>query len=60
MSNIVYAKNMVEQSMALHCMESVRIQSFSGPYFPVLGLNTEIYPEIYLEIYSVFTSNAGK
>ena len=46
--------------MALHCMESVRIQSFSGPYFPVLGLNTEIYPEIYLEIYSVFTSNAGK
>ena len=24
---------------------SVRIQNFSGPYFPVLGLNTEIYRE---------------
>ena len=26
-----------------HCMESAQILSFSGPYFPVFGLNTEIY-----------------
>ena len=27
----------------LHCVKSVRIQSFSGPYFPAFGLNTERY-----------------
>ena len=26
-----------------HCVKSVRIRSFSGLYFPVFGLNTEIY-----------------
>ena len=26
-----------------HCMKSVRIQSFSDPYFPAFGLNTEKY-----------------
>ena len=26
-----------------HCIKSVRIWSFSGPYFPAFGLNTEIY-----------------
>ena len=26
-----------------HCVESVRIRSFSGPYFRACGLNTEIY-----------------
>ena len=26
-----------------HCVKSVWIRSFSGPYFPVFGLNTEIY-----------------
>ena len=26
-----------------HCLRSVRIQSFSGPYFPAFGLNTERY-----------------
>ena len=26
-----------------HCMKSVRIRSFSGPYFPAFGLNTERY-----------------
>ena len=25
----------------LHCMKSIRIQSYSGPYFPAFGLNTE-------------------
>ena len=36
----------------LHCVKSVRIQSYSGPYFPAFGLNTE-----YL---SVSSPNAGK
>ena len=27
----------------LHCVKSVHIQSFSGPYFPTFGLNTERY-----------------
>ena len=26
-----------------HCVKSVQIRSFSGPYFPVFGLNTQIY-----------------
>ena len=26
----------------MHCVKSVRIWSFSGPYFPEFGLNTEI------------------
>ena len=26
-----------------HCAKSVRIRSFSGPYFPVFGLNTVRY-----------------
>ena len=25
----------------LHCVKSVRIRSFSGPYFPTFGLNTD-------------------
>ena len=25
----------------MHCVKSVRNQSFSGPYFPAFGLNTE-------------------
>ena len=27
-------------SKMVHCMKSVRIQSYSGPYFPAFGLNT--------------------
>ena len=30
-------------SFALYCVKSIRIWSFSGPYFPAFGLNTEIY-----------------
>ena len=26
-----------------HCMKSVHVRSFFRPYFPVFGLNTEIY-----------------
>ena len=35
-----------------HCVKSLHIRSFSGPYFPAFGLNTE-----YL---SAFSPNAGK
>ena len=35
-----------------HSVKSVRIRSYSWPYFPAFGLNTE-----YL---SVFSPNAGK
>ena len=35
------------------CVKSIHIQSFSGPYFPAFGLNTEIY-EINLRIQSEF------
>ena len=28
---------------ALHCVKGVRIRSYSGPYFPAFGLNTERY-----------------
>ena len=32
-----------------HCVESIRIRNYSGPYFPAFGLNTER-----------FSPNAGK
>ena len=35
-----------------HCVKSVRIRSYSGPYLPAFALNTP-----YL---SVFSPNAGK
>ena len=34
-----------------HCVKSVRIWSFSDPYFPAFGLNTERY-EVSLRIQS--------
>ena len=34
-----------------HCVKSVRIRSYSGPYFPAFGLNTERY-EVSLRIQS--------
>ena len=37
--------------MFYHCMKSVRIWSYSGPYFSAFGLNTERH---------TFTPNAGK
>ena len=33
-----------------HCVKSVQIRSFSGPYFPAFGLNTERYA---ISLYSV-------
>ena len=28
-----------------HCVKSVRIRNYSGPYFPAFGLNTERYTQ---------------
>ena len=38
-----------------HCVKGLRIRSFSGPYFPLFGLDMERYPYL-----SVFSPNAGK
>ena len=38
-----------------YCVKTVRIWSFSGPYFLAFGLNTERYSYL-----SVFNLNAGK
>ena len=32
-----------QKSLIIHCVKSVLIRSFSGPYFPAFGLNTERY-----------------
>ena len=29
--------------LSKHCVKSIRIWSYSDPYFPALGLNTERY-----------------
>ena len=42
----------ISKAASWYCMKSVRIRSFSGPYFPTFGLNTE-----YL---SIFSPNAWK
>ena len=41
-----------------HCVKSVQMRSFCGPYFPVFGLNTEIYCVnlcIQLEVWKIWT-----
>ena len=35
--------NLIRKPINIHCVKSVRIRSFSGPYFPAFGLNTERY-----------------
>ena len=41
---IIVRFTLQEPDISIHqCTKSVRIRSFSGPYFPALGLNTEIY-----------------
>ena len=47
-SNYIKTKQIVS-----HCVKSVQIRSFSGPYFPAFGMNTEKYSEI-------LSQNAGK
>ena len=36
-----------------HCVKNIRIRSYSGPYFPPFGLNTEREREIRISPYSV-------
>ena len=38
-----YNWNHTEENEAINYWNNVRIWSFSGPYFPTLGLNTGIY-----------------
>ena len=44
-----------EKRYFYHCINSVRIRSYSGPYFLTFGLSTERY-----EVLSVFSPNSGK
>ena len=44
-----------KQQKNAHCAKNVRIRSYSGPYFPAFGLNTERYGYL-----SVLSPNAGK
>ena len=52
-------------SEVLHCVRSVRIRSFCGPYFSTFGLNTERYavcPHIqseYGKMWTIKTPNAN-
>ena len=46
-------RNIVIGFITIQCVKSVRIRSFSGPYFPASRLNTERYVE-YLYIQSKF------
>ena len=41
--NFLINQMILLQSLTLHCLKSVRIQSYSGPHFPAFGLNTERY-----------------
>ena len=44
------------QNIERYCVESVRVRSYSGPYFPAFGLNKDrITPYL-----SLFSPNAGK
>ena len=38
-----------------HCVRSVRIRSFSGPYFLTFGQNTERYGVYGIQIWTLFT-----
>ena len=42
-----------------HCVKSVRIRSFSGPYFSAFGPNTERY-SVSTPYLSIFSPNVGK
>ena len=37
-----WSRKIVEPNV-LHCVKSVRFRSYSGPYFPAFGMNTERY-----------------
>ena len=33
----------IQQNSSSHCVKGVCIRSFSGPYFPAFGMNTDTY-----------------
>ena len=39
----VVSEKLRENLTQFHCMKSIRIRSYSGPHFPVFGLNTGKY-----------------
>ena len=39
----IYDLGFIHEEWPEHCIESVWIRNFSGPYFPTFGLNTERY-----------------
>ena len=39
-----------KKTVVFHCVKSVYIRSYSGPYFPAFGLNTEIYSNLFRNI----------
>ena len=40
---LLYAHTIITSRKIQHYLKSVRIQSYSGPYFPEFGLNMERY-----------------
>ena len=40
------------KQQTIHCVKSVRIRNYSGPHFPVFGLNAERYGKIQTRITS--------
>ena len=46
-----FGSRKANQNLQIHCVKSVRILSYSGPYFPTFGLNTE--RSEYLSIQSI-------
>ena len=43
-SHVFYALSLTQKQVCnLHCVKSVRIRSFSGPYFPAFGLSKKKY-----------------
>ena len=43
-SKFKFSSNIIAKYIGnIHCMKSVGIRSFSGPYFPAFGLNTGRY-----------------
>ena len=40
---VVVYNEFINEALNLHCVKSVRIQSYSGPYFPAFGLDNSEY-----------------
>ena len=47
--NINLFPHSTQYMLNIHCVKSARIRSYSGPYFPAFGMNTERY-SVFLRI----------